>query len=159
MFETEIDEVGSFLSFALQQVAVCIVSVIWALLTVDILRGLSSPSGGNVLEALCIVALSFGPAAICGWLVQQSMPRVAASGRWIWLLPCLLVLALLSSFPHAMFMHNLAGLLYPEEQGEAWWAVALATYPTLGCLGYSLGIIFRARCEEKQSKWKTEVGA
>ena len=86
MFETEIDEGGSFLSFALQQVGVCIASVIWALLTVEIPRGMSSASGGNAIEALCIVTLSFVPASLFGSGVQASMPRMASSGRRIWLL-------------------------------------------------------------------------
>jgi hypothetical protein len=157
MFQTEIDEGGSFVSFALQQVAACILSVVWALLTTEIPWDLSSPGGGNALEALSVIALSFGPAAMFGWAIQQSMPRVAASGRWIWLLPCLFGLALLlSSLHRASFMRELSGLFYPEAQGEAWWAVMLFTYPTLGSLGYSLGIIFRARYEEKRSQRKTD---
>jgi hypothetical protein len=56
-------------------------------------------------------------------------------------------------------MHEIAGLLYPEKNGEAWWAVYLFTYPWLGSVGYSLGIIFGARCEQKQRKRKTEEGA
>ena len=160
MFETEIDEGGSFLSFALQQVGVCIASLFSALVTAEVPRGLSSASGGNLAEALCIITLGFVPALLCGVLVQGYMPRVASSGRWVWLLPSFLVLALLlSSFPDGRFMHEVEGLLYPEKNGEAWWAVYLFTYPTMGCLGYSLGIMFCARQEEKQSQRKTEEGA
>ncbi len=100
MFETEIDEGGSFLSFALQQVGVCIASLFSALVTVEVPAGLSSASGGNLAEALCIITLGFVPALLCGVLVQGYMPRVASSGRWVWLLPSFLVLVLLlSSFP------------------------------------------------------------
>ena len=160
MFETEIDEGGSFLSFALQQVGVCIASLFSALVTAEVPRGLSSSSGGSLAEALCIITLGFVPALLCGVLVQGNIPRVAASGRWGWLLPSFLVLALLfSSFPGGRFMHEIEGLLYPEKNGEAWWGVMLLTYPWLGCLGYSLGIIFGARFEQKQSKRKTEEGA
>ena len=159
MFETEIDEGGSFLSFALQQVGVCIASVIWALITSEIPRGLSSASGGNVIEAVCIVTLSFVPAALFGSGVQRSVPRLASSGRRIWLLPCfLLLVGLLSALHNTMFVSDVSDLFYPSTQGEAWWAVYLFTYPTLGCLGYSVGIIFRARYQEKQRQRKTEVG-
>lgn len=160
MFETEIDEGGSFPSFALQQVGVCIASLFSALFTAEVPRGLSSASGGNLAEALCIITLAFAPALLSGVLVQGYMPRFASSGRWIWLLQCFLVVAgLLSSLHSGMFATNVSGLLYPEKNGEAWWAVTLATYPTLGCLGYSLGIIFGARFEQKQKKQKTEEGA
>jgi hypothetical protein len=156
MFETEIDEGGSFLVFAFQQVAVCIASVIWAR-TAEIPRALSSASGGNIIEALCIFVLAFVPAFFCGFVVQRSMPGFASSGRWVWLLPSfLLFAALLSSLP--TFARNVSDLLYPPSQGEAWWAVFLFTYPWLGCLGYSLGIIFGARFEQKQTKQKTEEG-
>jgi len=48
------------------------------------------------------------------------VPRVASSGRWVWLLPSFLALALLlSSFPSGRFMREIEGLLYPEHQGEA----------------------------------------
>src|SRR5665213_992448 len=156
MFETEIDEGRSFPSFAFQQVGVCIASVIWAG-TADIPRGLSSASGGNVTEALCIITLAFLPALFCGFLVQRFMPGFASSGRWVWLLPSFLLFAMLVSSLHSgIFARDVSDLFYPSNQGEAGWAVMLATYPTLGCLGYSLGIIFRARYEEKQGQRKTE---
>ena len=120
MFETEIDEGGSFLSFALQQVGVYIASVIWALITGEIPRAMSGASTGNAIEALFIFTLSFVPATLFGSLVQGSVPRVASSGRWVWLLPSFLALALLlSSFPSGRFMREIEGLLYPEHQGEA----------------------------------------
>src|SRR5665213_1209299 len=130
MFETEIDEGGSFLSFAVQQVGVCIASLFSALVTVEVPAGLSSASGGNIAEALCIITLGFVPALLCGLLVQGFRTRIASAGRWVWLLPCFLVLAsLLSSLPDGRFMQEIAGLLYPEKNGEAWWAVMLLTYP------------------------------
>ena len=47
-----------------------------------------------MIEALCVIALSFGPFFFCGLVVQTILPRVALSGKWLWIFPVLVSLAI-----------------------------------------------------------------
>lgn len=130
----------------IQQVAVLAGVVGWMLLTVDIPKSLSDASGGTLAEALCLVAIAFLPFFFVGWYLHLHSPKYTRSGRWIWVLPfCFLLSPLVSTLRHGSFARAVEGFLAPPSNGEAWWAVAFATYPFLGCLGYSLGVEMRDR--------------
>ena len=147
MFQTEVDEDRSFLAFASQQFIVCIGSVVWGLITMSLPFWLSRFGViGHLLESLSIVVLAVAPSFFGGRLIGSKTPRIAASGRWVWLLPvALLAAALLSSVFNSRIERDLSELLFPPPEGEAWWAVWLFTYPTLACVGYSLGIEYGRR--------------
>jgi hypothetical protein len=147
MFETEIHE-GSFLSYVLQQASVCLGSVIWALLTIDHI-----PEGSSAREALYIVSLSFGVPLVFSSGIWYRFQGPADAAKRVWILPSALLLAmLLSSLVHGQLGRDIPELLFPPpHEGEAWWAVLFATYPTLGCLGYSLGAYLGTRSYTRES--------
>jgi hypothetical protein len=146
MFSTEIKSDGGLPTFILQQFAVCLGSLLWAAVTIPLPGGLSGIGGlRKLFEAQCIVALALGPAFLCGRMVRSRLPSLAYSGRWVWVLPsALMAAALISSAFSSTLDDNVAGLLFPPPEGEAWWGVLIFTYPTLGCVGYSLGIASKA---------------
>jgi hypothetical protein len=142
VFGTEIRKDGSFVAFVVQQVGVWIASVIWALITIEFPRWLSQFGPvANILEAATIITLAFGPAFLCARWVRATHPDFAFSGRWIWILPCVLLIAsLLQSLRRpALLLRGFSAVLYPPPDGEQWWAVLLFTFPLLGCVGYSFG--------------------
>ncbi len=142
MFGTEIKSDSGLPTFILQQLAVCVGSIVWAVITVWLPQGLSGVGFlGKVLEATCIVALALGPAFLCGRAVKSKFPKFEYSGRWVWLLPSALLAVMLLSFAFSSRLEdNVAELFFPPPGGGAWWGVLIFTYPTLGCVGYSLGI-------------------
>lgn len=129
-----------------QQVAVFAVTLVWMLVTVDIPRSLSHASSGTVAEVLCLLAIAFLPFFVAGWLLHSHSPRNTRSGRWIWVLPsCVFLNAIASTLRYWSFATAVTDLVAPPSNGEAWWAVAFVTYPFLGCLGYSLGVVVGAK--------------
>lgn len=131
-------------SFASQQLGGWVGFVLWALLTVPLPFWLSRYGPlGRAFEALSIATLTLGPAFLVGRGVQRWLPDIAVSGRWLWLVPSSFVSAsLFSSLVHSTLGRDLVDLFYPPPEGEAWWAVLFFTYPTLGFIGYAVGIAF-----------------
>jgi len=147
MFQTEIEEGSSFLAFFLQQVGVCVASVFWGAISAEWLAHLSGLGpAGSLTEAVGNIASGLGLAFLFGRLLRSRLPHFTYSGRWVWLLPgTLLAAGLLSSAFHSRLERDLPDLLFPPNDGEELWAVVLFLYPTLGCIGYSLGTRFQGR--------------
>jgi hypothetical protein len=147
MFQAEVDEGPSFPAFLLQQLAVCAVGVIWGAVSGECLAQLNGPGRvRGVLEAAGNVASALGPAFLLGRLARSRFPKFACSGRWVWLLPsALMAAAVLSSAFESRLGTDLLEILSPPSEGESLWAIVLFLYPTLGCLGYSLGVAPRGR--------------
>lgn len=143
MFQTEIEE-GSFVGFFLQQVGVCVASVFWGAISAEWLARLGGlGSSGSLAEAIGNVGSGLGLAFLLGRLSRSKLPRFVLSGRWVWLLPsAFFVAALVSSALHSRLERDLSEFLFPRNGGEGLWAVVVFSYPSLGCVGYSLGIGF-----------------
>jgi len=139
----------------IQQVAVLAGVVVWMLLTIDIPGTLSNASGGTLAESLCLIAIAFLPFFFMGLFLHLHSPKNTRSGRWIWVLPfCFLLNPLVSTFRYGSLARVVKDFLAPPSNGEAWWAVAFGTYPFLGCLGYSLGVLVAANW----AKWGQRRG-
>lgn len=149
MFETEVHEDRSVVAFAVQQLGVWIISVIWALITVSLLVWLSQFGPvARMIEAASAIGLAFAPGFSGGRLIQSKYPHFAVSGRWVWVLPCIFVSALLLVFvtyTHTPLSRSLADLFSPPNDLAGVLGVLFVTYPTLGCVGYSLGIRVESR--------------
>lgn len=147
MFQTDVDEGPSFPAFFLQQLAVCVAGVIWGAVSGECLAQLNGlGSVGAVVEAAGNITSALGAAFILGRMARSKLPSFAYSGRWVWLLPSVLMAALfLSSAFSSRLGTDLLDLVSPPSEGESLWAVALMLYPTLGCVGYSLGVASRGR--------------
>jgi hypothetical protein len=152
MFQTEVDENRSFLAFALQQILVCVGSVVWGLITMSLPFWLSRFGViGRLLEGFSIVSLVAAPSFLAGRLIGSGIPRIGASGRWVWVLPSALIgIALLSSSFTSGIGRNISELFFPPPDGEAWWAVWFFTCPTIACVGYSFGIEYERRKSSQQ---------
>jgi hypothetical protein len=141
MFEAKIHTDRPSVALVVQQISVCIASVIWAFITVP-LPYWASQFGPllRIFEAASIVGIAFGPAFLFGRWIRARRPCFALSGRWIWTPPCVLLGALLlNALDYSKLAHGFSELLYPPHDGEQWWAVWLFTFPLLGCTGYALG--------------------
>ena len=144
MFETEIHEDRSVVAFLIQQLAVWIISVIWALITASLPVWLSQFGPvARMFGAASVIGLASAPAFFGGRLIQYSYPHFAVSGRWVWVVPSIFLLALLVVFviyTHEPLSRNLADLFSPRNDLGSVLAALFVTYPTLGCVGYSVGI-------------------
>jgi hypothetical protein len=84
------------------------------------------------------------PAFFIGRLVGRNSSDFSDAGKYIWILPSMITLAI-SLMTGGFRAHDAEDLLFPVHDGEAWWAVFMCTYPTIGCIAYSLGIALRRR--------------
>ena len=126
----------------IQQVAVWLGVLVWMWLSVEIPRSLSDASNGTSAESVCLIAIAFLPFFVAGWFLHLHSPKNTRPGRWIWILPFYYFLnALISTLHIESMVRAMARLLAPPSNGEAWWGVMFVTYPFLGCLGYSLGVV------------------
>ena len=150
MFQTEIEGGASFPAFFLQQVGVFLAWALWGGMSAEWFALLSGFGPvGRLAEAVGNIVWGLGPAFLLGRMVHSRSASVAYWGRWIWLLPsALFAWAVVSSAYGPRPGEELAELLFPPSGGLAALAVAFLSYPTLGCIGYSLGI---ASERQKQS--------
>jgi hypothetical protein len=148
MFETQIQD-SSFGGWLAQQILAVLVPAVWALATANLPTILVWRLGyplGNIAETIWYVVFVWGIGFVLALLVQRLFPRAAATGRWVWPVPTLFFLlwfvglAVMRSFRYA-----LAAFFYPGPNGEAWWGVAIITYPTCQCALYSFGMFFATR--------------
>jgi len=149
MFQSEIRVGSSPWAFAAQQIGLPLGFVMWGLFSCELPRLISNLARplGAVLETIVIVALAGLPAYFLGRLVGRNSSDFSDAGKWIWILPSMGILAI-SLMEGGISAHDAEALLFPKHDGEAWWAVFLCTYPTIGCITYSLGIALRLRRPE-----------
>jgi hypothetical protein len=144
MFQNEIRVGSSPWAFAAQQVGLPVGFVIWGLFSCELPRLISNIGRpfGAVLETIVIVTLAGLPAFFLGRLVGRNSSDFSDAGKWIWILPSIITLAM-SVMTGGFRARDAEDLLFPVHDGEAWWAVFMCTYPTIGCIAYSLGIALR----------------
>src|ERR1700689_4353653 len=72
---------------------------------------------GRVLECVTILTLGLGPGMLCGRLVRFYFHGAAAAGRWVWLLPVILLsAALLVDLVHHGLPNALEELFFPSSR-------------------------------------------
>ena len=147
MFENEIDEGMSFPAFLLQQIGVFLAFVLWGGLGSGWIGSFPLLRDGGPLTAATNAAWGLIPAFFAGRWIRANDRWSAHSGGYIWLLPVgLLVWALISGAVHSTLARDFRDLLYPPHEDKLdGLVVVLFTVPTLGCIGYSVGIWFQGR--------------
>jgi hypothetical protein len=143
-FKTSIDTDPSFASFAIQQCVAVIVPAVWALLLSIVTEALVRPLLGPTIENMLWNLLVWPSGFVLGLLVRRLFRQAPDTGRWVWLLPFLGFAAL---FSYSLSREPLGTALkeFFSGSGEGVWIVALLTYPTGFCIGYSLAMLrFRA---------------
>ncbi len=150
MFQNEIRDGQSPFAFLAQQIFIPLGLVMWGAFSCEIPRQLSRLDRpvGVVIEAACILALAALPAFFLGRLVRRDAPDFATAGKWIWILPLMVTLMISGMLTGGFTARDAEELFFPIHDGEAWWAVFMATYPTIGCIAYSLGIGWQGRLSE-----------
>jgi hypothetical protein len=150
VFRTEIRDDYSFVSWLTQQTAAVAIPSIVALITAGPITDYFDQGFGFPMdifgEVVWYTFFVWGNGLYLALLVHRLFPRAATEGCWVWAVPMFFFLlafvfdALMSSFPDA-----LATFFYPGPNGEAWWGVAVITYPTCSAVLYSLGMFFASR--------------
>jgi hypothetical protein len=156
MFETTIDKGPSAASWLAQQFGVPIISLLWALTTAQvgdrIKAALGSPAG-DVVRVAWYALFIWGSGLLLSLFVHRLIPRSGTEGRWIWILPSLgFVTLFIDDLRHFPIRQVSADFFYPGDNGEGWWALVLATYPTAASIGYSLGMTYLNRRTDSAQK-------
>ena len=95
------------------------------------------------LEVLLFAALVWVLGLVSALLVRRWLPRAAATGRWIWVLPTSVVFSgFIWELAHFGMATVLAEFSYPKE-GEDAWLVVLLLLPAYSCIAYSIGMARR----------------
>lgn len=149
MFETDIRDDYSFLSWFTQQLTAVLIPSLLALVVggpmTDYFDQVSGFPLGMVRKVVWYAFFVWGIGFYLALLVNRLFPNAAQEGRWVWVVPTFMFLiafsfdASMSTFPHALSV-----FFYPGPNGEAWWCVAVITYPTCQAALYSLGMFLVA---------------
>jgi hypothetical protein len=150
VFQTEVRDDYSFVSWLTQQIAAVAIPLALAGITAGTItdyfnQGFGFPMGifGEVVWYTFFV---WGNGLYLALLVHRFFPRAATEGCWVWAVPMFFFLlafiwdALMSSLPHV-----LTEFFYPGPNGESGWALMLITYPTWQAVLYSLGMFYASR--------------
>jgi hypothetical protein len=133
MFETVVRKEPSLAAYAAQQFAAPLVPSIAVFIFPPIL---DLPYGGH----LGGLAIALGAGFLLGRLVRKHLATAAEGGRWVWVIPSLLMSAgLLHDSIHFSIRYSLAEFFWPGPEGEAWLAFMLMTIPVFSSIGYSIG--------------------
>jgi hypothetical protein len=147
MFRAEIAPEAGILSWVIQQIAAPLPLVFWALLVSPLERVVAPwlQVSRNGFDLLLYLPAGWTLSFLFAILVQRKFPVAIVFGRWIWVLPVLLLaLAFCSDAARFSIIYAFALFFYPGLEGEGQWAFALATCPTGSAIAYSLGMIWSA---------------
>lgn len=144
----------SFFPWLIQQFCVPLIMFFCLAAAEAVLWNLSPGAGpshfaADVWETIVAWAAGFFLAI----LANRFLPRFAANGRFIWILPSALLIMLIC---HGLYLKNarqiFIGFFYPFNENEEDLIFGLATLPTYACIAYSLGILFaRSRFARRPS--------
>ncbi|MBC8166611.1 MAG: hypothetical protein H7Y20_12155 [Bryobacteraceae bacterium] len=138
MFETEVDTGPSLAVVLLQTAGVIPFSILMGFLTCWIpsaISDMSSPAA-VIPEGICILAFAGGVPYLIARIIAVRYPSLVSAGQLVGLIPAFVFVPLT--------ILSKGEILAPRVQGAAgivWLLVVLITYPALGCMGYSLGMI------------------
>ncbi len=146
LFATRVPDPPSFLFYVAQQLVVPVLGIVGGLLgngfVSMLLPPVYPPQVESVLARLLGVIGGMAGAMLFGWsaaAIFQLLKGDETTGRWIWVVPTLLIILGIASGTRTFsFSYALSELFLPPPEGEAWWAVFLATNPAACCLAYSL---------------------
>ena len=142
LFTIPDDHEPSFLAFLLQQLFVPLTSLlILAIIPAVPWRFVRAGVSGQLVEVTRCMVVSAVAGFVLGSVVRRLFPRVRSGGKWIGVLPVILMVwALLSDTFTFSFAKAFAELFFPGPDGEGWWAFALLTCPTISTLSYSVAM-------------------
>ena len=94
-----------------------------------------------MIEVSRSVVVSAAAGFLIGWAVRRRLGRAVSGGKWIGVLPSILMIwALLNDAFTFSLAKALAELFFPGPDGEGWWAFGLLTCPTISTLSYSVAM-------------------
>jgi hypothetical protein len=121
----------------------------WSLLTGAVPNALEAYAGQPleiVIEILWSFVIGWGLALVLALLVRRIFPDAARWGKWVWLLPVvLLTLGVIADAVQSTPRAALKGFFYYGRDGEDSLGFFLITFPTFSCVIYSLTMYFAER--------------
>lgn len=146
MFATEAPEDFSLLSWAAQ----LFLSTLGPFILLASTEVALNHNLNQVVEGIACL----GIAMLMARLLHRVLPRSATAGRWVWVLPTVLFLAM---FTWTALLSDLRSALtdcfWPGPDGERGWIQALVTLPTLSSIVYSSVMWFRTRKAYSVRTW------
>jgi hypothetical protein len=140
------------LSYGLQQIAVPVASLFPSALVVEATSSFA-PSG--TLERIIAVGCCFAASAIVGViygvLIRNLFPGARSTGKWVWIVPVLILLiGLILDFSAFSLKVALRDSFIPRGGGKEWLVVWLVTCPAISTVFYSAAMTrwFRPRWQE-----------
>jgi hypothetical protein len=108
-----------------------------------------SLEGGSLGSRVADVLVYSGASALAGTIAAMVVRKVfgsSESGKWIWVIPTLLiVIGLLHDSFHFSFAIALGDAFLPAADGEAWWVFMFLTLPAVACGTYSATMSYKRR--------------
>jgi hypothetical protein len=153
MFGSEVEREIGFLPWLAQQIAAPALPLMWVLLTASGPPALGTYAGTYVgqpleitIEIVWYFVIGWGLGFALALAVRCVFPSASRSGKWVWVLPLLMLTAGFiwdcTLFP---FRQAISELLYYGSAGEASWGFVLFTSPTCSCIVYSLAMYLADR--------------
>ncbi len=144
MFTTEVNDSRSLAAWSTQQVAIPILSWILTYIAMLVPETILARRATNLvmdagIEAFLTTILFWSSGFILAILIRQIFPSAAPTGKWIWVLPTLLVVYLIA-WDFAKVGNPIVLIEYFYPKGEQAWIAYLAVFPTYACIAYSLGM-------------------
>jgi hypothetical protein len=132
----------------------------WALLTASVPPALGTYAGTYVsqpleiaIEILWSFVVGWGWAFALALAVRRVFPSASRSGKWVWVLPLLMLTAGFlwdcTLFP---LRQAISELLYYGSAGEASWGFLLFTSPTCSCIVYSFAMYIADRMAKRHTE-------
>jgi hypothetical protein len=144
LFTIPEDDEPSFIAFLLQQLLVPLASLLILAVVPAVPESVQAGTSGQIVEVVRCMVVSAIAGFVLGSAARRWSPSVRSGGKWIGVLPSiLLVWALLSDTFTFSFTKALAELFFPGPDGEGWWAFVFLTCPTISTLSYSAGMFVR----------------
>jgi hypothetical protein len=146
------DSEPGLLSYGLQQVAVPVASLIPMGVVVEVAE-LSAPSSipGRIIAAGCCFAAAAIVGLIYGVSIWRLFPNARSTGKWVWIIPILiLLLGLVLDLAAFSLRVALRDLFIPRPRGQEWLVVWLGTCPAISSVFYSAAMTagFRHRWQQ-----------
>src|SRR5690242_17612930 len=126
MFTVQLEKGFSFTAYFVQQILAIFLTAVWALTTSSLPEKMNHflpDSVANVFAVLWYICFVWSIGLPLGFAVQRLFPGAASTGRWVWILPCVVFAgfflhdAVVLSFGTAV-----AEFFKPGPDGEAFWA-------------------------------------
>src|SRR5579862_4279220 len=133
------DDGSPVVAFLSQQLVLPIASLIIIMIVTPEIpwKYVQAGTKGQLIQVALNIAVSAIVGIVLGTLVLRTIPTMRAMGKWIGLIPSILITGALVSDAHTFTLTTaLAEFFFPGPDGEGWWAFWFFTCPTISTVCY-----------------------